>query len=202
MPTFPFGKAAFSMLVLSLVSGLWLAAHPSPPKTSTLSFWTFAKTHYDAYKQAVSSFEAAHDGVKVDVQLVSRDEKDLLLNCRVVDTGIGIAKDKQQAIFDSFTQADGSITRRYGGTGLGLAIASDLIRAMGGELSVRSELGAGSIVALQRDGADGRAVTDQRRHELGPEAERARDLRQPATPPARVTAIRRLDERGVIEPRN
>lgn len=71
MYSFPFGKAAFSMLALALLSGFWLAAHPSPPKRATLSFWTFANTHYDAYKQAIPSFEAANPGVKVDLQLVA-----------------------------------------------------------------------------------------------------------------------------------
>src|SRR5262245_19570372 len=71
MRSFPFGAAAFWMLVLSLLSGLWLGAHPIPPKTATLTYWTFANTHYDAYLQAAPSFEAAHPGVKVDVQLVS-----------------------------------------------------------------------------------------------------------------------------------
>jgi ABC-type glycerol-3-phosphate transport system substrate-binding protein len=71
MRTFPFGQAAFSMLILALLSGFWLAAHPSPPKTATLTYWTFAKTHYLAYQQAVPAFEAAHPGVKVDLQLVS-----------------------------------------------------------------------------------------------------------------------------------
>jgi arabinosaccharide transport system substrate-binding protein len=72
MRPFPFGQAAFSMLLLSLLSGAWLAAHPPPAKTATLTFWTFANTHYDAYKQAIPSFEASH-GVKVDLQLVSGD---------------------------------------------------------------------------------------------------------------------------------
>jgi arabinosaccharide transport system substrate-binding protein len=71
MRSFPFGMAAFWMLVLSLLSGCWLAAHPIPPKKATLTYWTFANTHYDAYLQAVPSFEAAHPGVKVDLQLVS-----------------------------------------------------------------------------------------------------------------------------------
>jgi arabinosaccharide transport system substrate-binding protein len=71
MYSFPFGKAAFSMLALALLSGFWLAAHPSPPKSATLAFWTFANTHYDAYKEAIPSFEAANPGVKVDLQLVA-----------------------------------------------------------------------------------------------------------------------------------
>lgn len=62
----------------------------------------------------------------------------------VRDTGIGIPVEKQASIFQPFQQADSSITRRYGGTGLGLTISSQLIRMMGGELQVESELGQGS----------------------------------------------------------
>src|SRR5690242_9625260 len=70
MPSFPYGKAAFSLLILSLVCGLWLAFTPPPRRTATLTFWTFAQTHYDAYMAAKKSFEAAHPGVTVDIQLV------------------------------------------------------------------------------------------------------------------------------------
>jgi signal transduction histidine kinase len=81
--------------------------------------------------------------------------KDVRLQFSISDTGIGISASDQERIFAPFTQVDPSSTRRYGGTGLGLAIASDLIRAMGGELSVRSELGAGSTfnfnILLQRN---------------------------------------------------
>lgn len=62
----------------------------------------------------------------------------------VEDTGIGIAPGKQQKIFESFTQADASTTRRFGGTGLGLAISSKLVAMMGGKLEVDSEPGRGS----------------------------------------------------------
>ena len=62
----------------------------------------------------------------------------------VRDTGIGIAADKLDTIFQEFSQADASTTRRYGGTGLGLTIARRLVRLMGGELAVRSELGKGT----------------------------------------------------------
>jgi signal transduction histidine kinase/ActR/RegA family two-component response regulator len=66
------------------------------------------------------------------------------LHFRVVDTGIGIPKDKQERIFDAFTQADNSTTRNFGGTGLGLSISSKLVHMMGGTLWVESTSGLGS----------------------------------------------------------
>jgi two-component system sensor histidine kinase/response regulator len=82
--------------------------------------------------------------VLVGIRVESRSDRDVYLRFAVTDTGIGIPLKKQQAIFDAFTQADGSITRKYGGTGLGLTISNRLVELMGGRLEVESQEGTGS----------------------------------------------------------
>jgi PAS domain S-box-containing protein len=72
-----------------------------------------------------------------------------LLEIAIHDSGIGIAPDRLQAIFDSFSQADDGISRQFGGTGLGLTICAMLAEGMGGGIDVRSELGKGSVFTLR-----------------------------------------------------
>ncbi len=82
--------------------------------------------------------------VSLKVQLQSKDKDEFVLQFTVADTGIGVPLEKQKMIFDPFTQADSSTTRRYGGTGLGLTISARLVRMMGGKIWMESEAGKGA----------------------------------------------------------
>lgn len=88
-------------------------------------------------------------GIRVVAQLVEQNGNAQTVGIAVSDTGIGIPKADQEHIFETFTQTDVSITRRYGGTGLGLAISRGFARALGGSLSVKSTPGKGSIFELK-----------------------------------------------------
>ncbi len=82
--------------------------------------------------------------ILIQIRLENETENEATLHFEVKDTGLGIAEEKQQNIFSAFTQADVSMTRKYGGTGLGLAISSRLVSMMGGKLWVESKVGKGS----------------------------------------------------------
>ena len=90
-------------------------------------------------------------GVMIELTLDTRDQQRVLIAVR--DTGIGVAADRLDTLFEAFTQADTSTTRQYGGTGLGLAICKRLVTAMSGEWRLdRSVEGTGSIRCQSSDG--------------------------------------------------
>jgi two-component system, sensor histidine kinase and response regulator len=102
-----------------------------------------------------------HDGKgPQDTSLEMNDDDATVLRVSVRDTGMGIPEEKHRLIFEPFTQADGSTTRKHGGTGLGLAITSHLVQMMGGQLWVESVVGQGSTFHFTaRFGVQRRALT-------------------------------------------
>lgn len=104
-------------------------------------------------------FTPKNGSIQVQVRQVGELEGVPLLQFAVRDSGVGISHKQQATIFDAFTQADVSTSRRYGGSGLGLAICHRLARLMGGRIELQSELGQGSlftlVLPLPDAGADG-----------------------------------------------
>ncbi len=102
-------------------------------------------------------------GVFVDVENIAQSATGVTLRVSVRDTGIGVAPEQQQIIFEKFTQADLSTTRKFGGTGLGLSISKQLIEMMDGRIGVRSKPGSGTtfffVVTLPLSG-DGGMIHD------------------------------------------
>ena len=95
---------------------------------------------------AIKFTETGHVYVNVSTE---QDQARSWIRFDIEDTGIGIPKDRQEAIFEAFTQADGTTTRRFGGTGLGLTITRKLIELLGGKLSLHSEVGRGTVFTLR-----------------------------------------------------
>ncbi|MCR9201370.1 MAG: response regulator [Planctomycetaceae bacterium] len=95
---------------------------------------------------ALKFTESGH--VILRVSLTASGESESTIQFCIADTGIGIPADRVDTIFDKFTQADGSTTRKFGGTGLGLGISSELVRLMGSQIDVESEPGVGSRFAF------------------------------------------------------
>lgn len=103
-------------------------------------------------------FSHSNNSVTFKVSLVSQEEEYAVLKFSVEDEGIGISKENQKKLFQSFSQADNSTHRRFGGSGLGLAISKRIVNLMGGEIWVESDEGIGSTfsftVKLQKSSSD------------------------------------------------
>lgn len=99
-----------------------------------------------------NAFKFTHNGyIRIYCKLQKKKGRKIRMMIRVEDTGIGIAKSKQHEIFETFTQANASTTRKYGGTGLGLAITRKLIELQGGKIGVESEEGVGTTFSFELD---------------------------------------------------
>ena len=108
--------------------------------------------------------------VSLIVDLVSEDEENVEIKFNVIDTGIGIPKDKLASVFESYTQAYTDITRRFGGTGLGLAITRELVTMQNGQINIESEPGKGSTFSVtlqfQKGIAENQATVDEQIAEM------------------------------------
>ena len=108
-------------------------------------------------------------GIDIEVAYEAEADGRIVSRFLVRDSGIGIPADRVEAIFEKFTQADGSTTRKYGGTGLGLAICLQLVEFMGGHLAVASEVGKGStfsfVISLEE--APAKTSSGQEHQETG-----------------------------------
>lgn len=108
--------------------------------------------------------------VVLRVTRVRTDAGAVRLRFEIQDTGIGIKEESQGKIFESFTQEDESVSRRFGGTGLGTTISKQLIELMGGRIGLQSKVGAGSLFWFELD------LTEQRRELFNPAVDRIRAL--------------------------
>jgi two-component system sensor histidine kinase/response regulator len=122
-----------------------------------------------------NAIKFTHQGeVVLRVTAEAATPPDNVLHFSIRDTGVGIPLDRQQKIFEAFTQADGSVTRTYGGTGLGLTISSQLVQLMGGRLWLESQAGQGSTFHFTASFAPAQTPTATA---AAPDAVDLRDLR-------------------------
>lgn len=136
---------ANSMAISAQKKGLELMSFLSPGAPSRL-LGDPVRLRQILNNLAGNAVKFTHSGeIYIKAELIEDNENSVKIHFTVQDTGIGIAEEKLESIFDSFSQADGSTTRKYGGTGLGTAISKQLVELMGGEIGVKSRVGQGSI---------------------------------------------------------
>jgi signal transduction histidine kinase/CheY-like chemotaxis protein len=119
---------------------------PDLPETLPVDIGRLRQVLINLVQNAVKFTEKGYVIINVDA---ARSEDDMRLKIQVLDTGIGISDADQPRLFDDFFQLDQGRSRKYGGTGLGLSISKKLMQAMEGDLTVRSQLGKGSVFTLE-----------------------------------------------------
>ncbi len=147
---------------------LWLRGDPTRLRQALLNF----------AGNAVKFTERG--GIDLRAKLLEEDGDTLWVRFAVQDTGIGIAADKLECVFDAFEQGDGTTTRKYGGTGLGLAIVRNLARLMGGNVGVESTPGVGSTFWFTARLQRGQGMLPQSPSQHGHAARLLRMRSQPA----------------------
>jgi CheY-like chemotaxis protein len=150
-----------SLAVRAHQKGLELTCdvHPDVPEQIIADPSRLRQVIVNLIGNAIKFTEGGEVGLEIAVD--AREQDQLQLHFQVHDTGIGIPTQKQDAIFEAFSQADGSTARRFGGTGLGLTISSRLVKLMGGRIWVESQPGRGSrfhFTVQARVGKDGAPV--------------------------------------------
>lgn len=121
---------------------VYISVNPAVPNSLLGDPGRFRQIISNLLSNAIKFTQRGEINIKADLE--AKSDKRVTLHFCVSDTGIGIPAEKQTKIFDAFTQADSSITRKYEGTGLGLTITKQLIELMGGKIWVESEVGRGS----------------------------------------------------------
>jgi two-component system, sensor histidine kinase and response regulator len=139
---------AFSMAPRAQSKGLEMACLVHPNVKSSLR-GDPARLRQILVNLVGNAIKFTHQGeIVIRAEPVSEDARHATVRVSVQDTGIGIPKDCQDVVFERFTQADGSTTRRYGGTGLGLTICKQMVNAMGGQIELESTPGVGSTFSF------------------------------------------------------
>jgi signal transduction histidine kinase/CheY-like chemotaxis protein len=138
------GEASSSLAARAAENGveLVLRYHPDTPTWVTGDPGRIRQVINNLAGNAIKFTDRGH--VSISVECEQRGAEEARLRFSVEDTGVGIPEDRLETIFDQFSQADASTTRKFGGTGLGLTISLQLVEMMGGELGVRSRSGEGS----------------------------------------------------------
>jgi PAS domain S-box-containing protein len=145
------GNAAKLLAIRAAEKGVELACHIGTAVPAVLlgDESRLRQVLLNVLGNAIKFTDAGEVVLRVTVE--HRAPRQVTLHFSVADTGVGIPPEKHQQIFDAFTQADSSTTRRYGGTGLGLAIATRLVQLMHGRMWVESEVGKGSTFHFTAD---------------------------------------------------